>query len=161
MLLQGVTWRTNQTPTCTIHVLEAKLNLRAWASNHQLLMETAQQVRTTYEKKLTNILGIHWDRNTNWLSLSLKSYILPAAHFTTKQELLQDSSKPFDPLTMVSPVSVCAKLLTQQLWKQFHMGWTTKPGPRSLLTDWMVTFTNICRCANIFIELQHFNTNFT
>ena len=112
MLLQRVTRRANQALHIYLHAqsmsLEAKFNLSTWASNHQLLMEIAQQDGTADESKLTNILGIQWDRNTHWLSLSLKSYILPAAHFTTKQEVFQDSS-----ISMVSPVSVCAKLITQ------------------------------------------------
>ena len=31
----------------------------------------------------------------------------------------------------------------------------------SLLTDWMAILNDICRCADIFIKLQYFNTNFT
>ena len=46
-------------------LLKAKFNFRAWASNRQLLMETAQQDGTADENKLTNILGIQWDRNTH------------------------------------------------------------------------------------------------
>ena len=51
---------------------EAKFNPRTWASNSQLLMNTAQQDGTADENKLTSILGIQWDRATDRLSLSLK-----------------------------------------------------------------------------------------
>ena len=58
---------------------EAKFNLRAWASNSQLLMETARQDGTADENQLTNILGIQWDIATDRLSLSLKG-LCPTKH---------------------------------------------------------------------------------
>ena len=137
---------------------EAKFNLRTWASNSQLLMDTAQQDGTADENKLTNILGIQWDRATDRLSLSLKRLRPTNNKFTTKREILQDSSKLFDPLGMVSPVSVRAKLLMQLLWQQ-HVTWD-EPLDQDLLTDWTAILTDIYRCADISVERRYFNINF-
>jgi len=41
---------------------------------------------------------------------------------TTKQEILKNASKLFDPLGITSPVSVRAKLFMQKLW-HLHVNW--------------------------------------
>ena len=48
-----------------VHVSVAKFNLRAWASNRQLLMATAQQDGTADGNRLTNILGVQWNTTTD------------------------------------------------------------------------------------------------
>ena len=59
----------------------------------------------------------------------------------------------------MSPVSVRAKLLMQQLWQQ-HVTWD-EPLDQELLTDWTAILTDICKCADIFVERRYFNINFT
>ena len=137
---------------------EAKFNLRAWASNSQMLMKAAQQDGTADENTLTNVLGIQWDVAKDQLSLPLKGLRPTSSLFTTKREILQDSSKLFDPLGMVSPISVRAKLLKQRLWQQ-HVTWD-EPLDKHLLADWTAILTDICRCPDISVKRQYFDINF-
>ena len=52
-----------------------------------------------------------------------------------KREVLQDSSKLFGPLGILSPVSVHAKLLMQELWQQRDMWY--KPLDQDILEEWV------------------------
>ena len=94
-------------------LLEAKFNLRAWASNSKLLMKAAQRDGTLDEANPINVLGMQWVTTTNCLSLSLKGPHRTVSPLTTKREVLKDASKLFDPLGTTSPVSVHAKLFMQ------------------------------------------------
>jgi len=54
----------------------------------------------------------------------------------TKREILRWSSTIFDPLGLISPVTISAKLFLQQLW-QGHIGWDTVLDD-NLCTRWKV-----------------------
>ena len=61
--------------------------------------------------------------NTQMDSIQLLSCtVSPLA--VTKREILQWSSTIFDPLGLISPVTISARLFLQQLW-QDHIGWDT------------------------------------
>ena len=137
----------------------AKFNLRSWASNSQRLLEIAQQDGTADEKRLTNVLGIQWNSITDQLSLTLKGLRPTTSPVTTKREVLQDSSKLFDPLGIVSPVSVRAKLFIQRLW-QLRIMWD-EPLDKDHLDVWTAVLTDICKAADTSIERRFFTTDFS
>ena len=112
----------------------AKFNLRAWASNCRQLRDTAHKDGTADQNTLTNILELHWNAFLDKLSLTLKGLNHPTTPLTTKREVLQDSSKLFDPLGILSPISVRAKLLMQRLWQQ-HAMWD-EPLDTDILEEW-------------------------
>ena len=74
----------------------------------------------------------------------------------TKLVVLQDSSKLFNPLGIVSPVSVHAKLLMQQL-SQRRIAWD-EPLNQDLQEDWTTILADICKCAEISIDRRLFTT---
>ncbi|XP_065892844.1 uncharacterized protein [Dysidea avara] len=84
----------------------AKFNLRAWAFNSRQLMDITQREGTADKNKLTTVLGVHWNTSLDTLSLTLKGLDHSTTPLTTKREVLQDSSKLFDPLCFLNPISV-------------------------------------------------------
>lgn len=82
-------------------------------------METAQREGTADKNTVTTVLGLHWNTSLDKLSLTLKGLDHPTTLLTTKREVLQDSSKLIDPLVILNPISVHAKLLMQWLWQQY------------------------------------------
>ena len=99
---------------------EGGFNLRSWASNSDTLMKlaTAENVQ---DKDITiKTLGLLWNTTTDMLGFSL-----PAdgpTKYLTKREVLRESSKIYDPLGIITPVTVRSKIFMQTLWQQ-KMEW--------------------------------------
>ena len=73
---------------------------------------------------LVNVLGLQWDTVTDKLHF-IPKMILPQNHTTiviTKRQVLQQSSRVFDPLGYLAPVTVQAKLFLKKLW-QHKISW--------------------------------------
>lgn len=132
----------------------AKFNLRAWASNSRQLMETARREGTADKNTVTTVLGLQWNTSLDKLSLTLKGLDHPTTLLTTKREVLQDSSKLFDPLGILNPISVHAKLLTQRLWQQRVM-WD-EPLDQDILKEWTAILADICKSSVISINRAFF-----
>ena len=125
----------------------AKFNFRVWASNSRQLVDTAQMEVTTDKNKLITVLGLHWNTSLDKLSLTLKRLNHPTSPLTTKREVLQDSFKLFDPLGILNPISVYAKLLMQRLWQQ-HVMWD-EPLDQDILKERTAILGDICNSCTI------------
>jgi len=69
---------------------------------------------------------------------------------------LQQSSKIFDPLGYLSPVTIQAKLLLQQL-RQANVQWD-EPLPQPLQEQWILVASKIQNATNILICRQYLTT---
>ena len=97
---------------------EANFNLRSWATNSPLLREQTEEDQTSDSNTVVNILGLRWGPLHDTLHLTPKETILPPSQHVSKCNVLQVSSKTYDPLGYLSPVTVKAKLLIQELWQK-------------------------------------------
>ena len=59
---------------------------------------------------MVKVLGLQWKTATDMLSVVPRN-ITSSSPFLTKQEILHDSSKIFDPLGFITPITVQAKIL--------------------------------------------------
>lgn len=59
----------------------------------------------------------------------------------TKREVLRESSKVFDPLGLLSPIIVKAKIFIQELWKT-NLKWDQKL-PAAMQSTWMDISTKV------------------
>jgi len=98
---------------------DAKFNLWSWASNSPRLTE---QTKCSTPMLPVDLLGLKWNTHTDTVSLTQCQMNQEATTPVTKQTILQSSSKQYDPLGWLSPITVRAKLLIQELWKQ-QVGW--------------------------------------
>ena len=80
------------------------------------------------------ILGLRWDQLYDTLHLAPKEIILPPSQHVSKRDVLQVSSKTYDPLGYLSPVTAKAKLLIQELWQK-ELEWD-EPIPADLTIKW-------------------------
>ena len=101
---------------------KANFNLRSWASNSQCLQTVAQEEKVADENKVVSVLGLHWNTAEDKLSFIPKKIDSTANSTVTKRKILQYSSKIFDPLGFLSPITIRAKLLIQELWQK-NMDW--------------------------------------
>ena len=135
----------------------ARFNLRAWVSNSQELSTTTQQHKIADSSIPANVLGIHWNTTTDKLSLIPKE-MASMMTLTTKREVLQGSSKIFDPMGLTSPVTIRSKLLMQKLWQR-HTEWD-EPLDNELHREWQTIVEDIKQLPHFTINRSYFTTTF-
>ena len=99
----------------------ANFNLRSWASNNTQLMNTAKQHQAAETNNPVKVLGLWWDTHSDLIYSSPKP-IASLTTTTTKRDILKWASTIFDPLGLISPVTISAKLFLQTLWQQHING---------------------------------------
>lgn len=95
--------------------------LRKWASNSATVLENIPANHRESKEQLlfkdedsVKALGIHWYPTPDNFGYVVK---MPTnAHVHTKRSVLADTARLFDPLGLLSPVIVTAKILLQKLW---------------------------------------------
>lgn len=93
--------------------------LQKWASNNEKLRIDAsifQENPTTpieIETSLIKILGIFWRPSTDSFHFTAQT---TSTDKITKRTILSEIARIFDPLGFISPVTVRAKIILQELW---------------------------------------------
>ncbi|XP_033222715.1 uncharacterized protein LOC117176570 [Belonocnema kinseyi] len=111
--------------------------LRKWASNDSLLVPENSDNSTSTHMSLDpnatiKTLGIHLNSlpDSIFYQINLSEF----SNVVTKRSILSQVAKLFDPLGLLGPVIVKAKILIQVLWKA-GVGWDS-PIPMEVLTMW-------------------------
>ncbi|XP_043263587.1 uncharacterized protein LOC122403866 [Colletes gigas] len=115
---------------------QAGFPLRKWACNHRdvltgLTDETRQEIRFDTSDHDQKTLGLLWSTTTDERWYTFKSHSQTPV---TKRAILSRIAQIFDPLGLIGPVIVRAKLIMQQLW-QLQLGWD-ETLPQGLHTQW-------------------------
>lgn len=103
----------------------AGLMLRKWSSNNANLVALGLpsehiELSNKYEPNysLKKILGLYWDASSDKLKYNVRESKNVSGMSVTKREILSDISAIFDPLGLVGPLIVRAKILLQSLWRE-------------------------------------------
>ncbi|RCN51427.1 integrase core domain protein [Ancylostoma caninum] len=99
----------------------AGMNVREWTSSDEQVNDTINSHGATPMDKTVKILCIQWRTTTDTLTIRLPSVEEQASH-PTKRHVLKLVASIFDPLGIISPVTVRAKIFLQSLWKD-NMQW--------------------------------------
>ena len=136
---------------------QAKFNLRSWASNSSRLQSLAK-LEGTADKELTvSLLGLLWSTSTDTITFSPKQFLIPTkGHSVTKRIVLQAASRIYDPLGFLSPITIRAKILIQELW-QSGVDWDT-PIQHNHNETWMQIATNLQEATNLAIQRCYFTS---
>ncbi|XP_015121522.1 uncharacterized protein LOC107044229 [Diachasma alloeum] len=113
--------------------------IRQWSSNHRSALNTIDKRFFNLDCLIKNdtvqkTLGIIWDAQNDLLRYTLSQVDPNVA--ATKRKLLAELSKIFDPLGLLGPVTLFAKVLIQDCWKakvtwdeslpqEVHTKWTS------------------------------------
>ena len=114
--------------------------LRKWSSNCPLILQDLSpdllDERTLLDLESSSApiktLGLQWQTTTDQLLFSVPKWSETAP--ITKRVVLSDASKLFDPLGLVGPVIVQAKIYLQELWR-IQKSWD-EPLEHDLQTKW-------------------------
>ncbi|XP_077275276.1 uncharacterized protein LOC143904452 [Temnothorax americanus] len=112
-------------------------HLRKWCSNEPSLLEPLLDKSMDphiclSESETQKTLGIHWHPRDDQLIHVVKPFT--EYQRTTKRTMLSQIASLFDPLGLVGPVIVKAKILLQQLW-QNKLDWDESV-PVDIATSW-------------------------
>ena len=114
----------------------AGISLDKWAANHpELLPPQAQQVlaKQIDVDKSVKTLGVHWNPAQDQFRFNI-SDVAVLSEASTKRSILSSIARLFDPLGWLSPITVTAKILLQDLWIQ-KCEWDS-PVPAELRERW-------------------------
>ncbi|XP_043476349.1 uncharacterized protein LOC122507611 [Leptopilina heterotoma] len=113
-------------------------NLRKWGSNDSRLTRDFPGNPTITHMSLDpsdtiKTLGVYWDSKTDSITYTVN--IPKVNEKITKRSILSQVAKLFDPLGLLGPIIVKAKILIQLLWKA-KLEWD-EPVPHKLQTSWL------------------------
>ena len=130
----------------------AGFNLRSWSSNCDRLQQVASQHKVAEPSNPVKVLGMYWNTESDMLYVSpYQDTTFPPT--TTKPEVLKWSSSIFDPLGLLSPVTISAKLFLQQLWQE-HLEWDATLDP-SLCIQWITIAANIAQATSLSFSRKY------
>ena len=119
--------------------------LRKWASNCKQLQLSPDDSDFSDVVNLdkggeTKTLGLFWDSREDVLKYTIN--VPDKKHTITKRNILSTISQLFDPLGLVNPVIVTAKILIQRLWS-IKLDWDTIV-PMQIISAWNSFCKDLC-----------------
>lgn len=142
----------------------AKFNLRKFKSNcHEILNEIVGEKKESDHMlesidagSLSKTLGLNWSPNSDTLSFSLN--IDKKKNKITKRTILSVISQIFDPLGLIGPCVVEAKLVLQKLWS-LKLDWDDEV-PNDIRELWTSISENIYQLNNVKVPRWILQDNF-
>lgn len=111
-----------------------ELNIRQWVSNDPQLLSglSEDQIHPKYSGDSTiKTLGVAWNPRDDSIRYTVS---IDQRQTHTKRTILSTLAKIFDPLGLLGPVTVVAKILMQRLW-QLQIDWDESL-PANIQTEW-------------------------
>lgn len=95
--------------------------MRKWCANHPSILKNIpnEHIETGFiieesSKQTIKTLGMHWQPLTDTFQFKVNLPELP--NIITKRVILSDISRIFDPIGLISPIVITAKLFIQEIW---------------------------------------------
>lgn len=107
---------------------QAGFNLRKWKDNYTCSPASAESLVQIPEA--SKILGLYWNKENDTFSFDINIQ----QRGVTKRSVLSTAAQLFDPMGLIAPIVVTAKLLIQELW-QLKLSWDESI-PSSLHNTW-------------------------
>ncbi|XP_030752247.1 uncharacterized protein LOC115879487 [Sitophilus oryzae] len=142
----------------------AHFKLHKWCSNSNSLLKIVNSSNVSsdvqaYDIKVegvsNKVLGISWNSEADVFSISLPDVAICTS--ATKRDVLSKIAQMFDPLGLIGPIIVNAKIFMQDIWKA-KIGWDEYLND-SLLTIWNSYFQNITQLKCLKIPRYIFHDN--
>lgn len=142
----------------TTMLKKGNFHLHKWCSNHSMLLENIPKKKQEVsldinsEKTETKALGMKWIPKTDMFML----HYTPKEHEKiTKRTVLSETAQLFDPLGLVNPVIVLAKIFLQELWA-LKLDWDA-PLPLDLQAKWTDYRNQLTQLSKVAVP-RHIST---
>ncbi|XP_071874181.1 uncharacterized protein [Bombus fervidus] len=128
----------------------AGLNIREWASNDQDILHGLSEIDKNRKLQLgesptLKTLGVFWDSHDDAILYSVESKI--SISHITKRSISSVIAKIYDPLGLLAPVIVRAKILLQRVWA-LKVDWDESL-PSDLHSEWKRYYSQLSLLNNI------------
>lgn len=131
-----------------------KFDLHKWRSNDSSLFlanEHQEQRNLEFsENKEAKTLGLVWNSETDVFQYNFQTKCINK--YVTKRHILSYISKIFDPLGLIGPIIIKAKIMLQQLW-QLSLDWDESV-PLQIYTNWNTYQEQIQSLGQIAVPRQ-------
>lgn len=102
---------------------KASMSLTKWNSNSKTLRDQFNQSCNNYdESEAMKILGMQWLSSVDCFAFDGLNFGLHDKFVSTKRAVLSAIARLFDPLGLISPFTMLAKILFQDIWR-LGLGW--------------------------------------
>lgn len=133
-----------------------KFKLRKWCANHLALLndlplENLGEIhKFTHEGNngLTKTLGTYWQPRDDELHYTMRP-LLSNTNNWTKRSMVSEMARLFDPLGLIGPVVVQAKILVRELWRE-KLDWDAQL-PDNYHLKWVSYYNHLADVNNIRI----------
>ncbi|XP_015118402.1 uncharacterized protein LOC107042045 [Diachasma alloeum] len=122
-------------------------NLRKWASSHPGAWESVDTPRLAKNTTLklnydetVKVLGIYWNISQDSFQFNVQT---GPQGGTTKREILSSIAKIFDSVSRLTPTTISAKIMMQELWIT-GIDWD-ETGPDEIITPWSQSLQSVSR----------------
>lgn len=135
--------------------------LHKWASNHAEVLANIPinkqelKLNLSDDKSIIKTLGLSWDQvEDEFLFLIPK---LPLEEEITKRNILSCIARFFDPIGLLGPVIIKAKIIMQKVWLE-AVDWDD-PISENIQTEWKVFASELQCLTSIRVPRYYFKTN--
>lgn len=113
----------------------ANMPLRQWNTNNPTLKALIREdFPDCAISTVVSVLGLSWNTNEDTLALKEVKYSQQPRLLMTKRDLLAQVSRVFDPLGLLTPITIRGKMLLQDTWK-LKKDWDV-PLPGKYIEQW-------------------------
>ena len=126
---------------------DAGLNLREWATNDPELKELTQKEGEADARSIVPVLGLKWDTVKDTLMVAPKEL---ESGKPTKRIILRGLAAQFDPLGLMTPITVKAKFLMKEIW-QSKVSWDDEL-PEAITRQWEKIKKDFLKMGDIPIQ---------
>ena len=121
---------------------EATMPLRMWVtSSPTLIKQIIEDFPDQNTTNTSNVLGLNWDRDDD--TLHVKPPTFACSSHLSKRQLLSAVSSIFDPLGLVTPLTIRGKLLVKHTWL-IKSNWD-ETLPDTFAQDWQEIISDLCQ----------------
>ncbi|XP_057659309.1 uncharacterized protein LOC130895778 [Diorhabda carinulata] len=132
-------------------LIEYGFPLRKWKSNMNTFEHDAEsEILHIGDEAQNKTLGLLWNPSADCLQFSIN--ISNCSPKITKRQILSSTAQIFDPLELLSPVTITAKIILQELWK-LKISWDESV-PSDLHTTWSNYYSRLLNINSLKIPRQ-------
>lgn len=124
-------------------------NNKELLNKFQIIEGLESSILNIGENESNKTLGVYWDSNNDYIKYKIN--LDQTNNFKiTKRSILSLICQIFDPLGLLGPIIIIAKLIIQNLWK-LKLDWDDDI-PDTLLNTWTLFYNNLSNISNFKIS---------